>query len=107
VGPMTPRVVLANVEFERGLFGEVAFGNAANLDLQLERLGCGDIGFPFDLKDEAGAFGGFFAKLGLIGVAVIKAGSEGGAAFEVEKLREDLEDAALACAGGRGEKQKR
>lgn len=105
--PVAVPVMLVDGEFDRGFLGEIAFRNAAHLDFQFERLGFRGFGFPLDLKAITGAFLGIFAEFGLIGVAIVKAGREGGAAFEVEVLREDFVNAALRRAGMGGENKER
>ena len=51
------------------------------------------LGFPFDGEAQTRPLLGMLAQLGLVGVALVKTRGKRVAPFEIEKLRQDFDDA--------------
>ena len=88
--------------FERGPAGHSILADAAQLDPQFQ-LRTADIRrFPQNIKTDGGTLIGVTAKISLVGVAVVQARRQSLLAFEVEKKRQDFDDAARDGIAGEG-----
>ena len=89
-----------NGRFHGGAFGLGGIRDAAHFNAEFEGIGGGGPSLPLHGETESGTSGGVAAEDVLVGVAVVEAGGEGGAALEIEKLGQDFIDSPLGRANG-------
>ena len=88
--------------FERGLARHSILADAAQFDPQFQFRITGIRRFPQNIKTDGRTLIQVAAEIGLVGVAVIQARRQRVLAFEVEKKRQDFDDAARDGIPGEG-----
>src|SRR5206468_5119134 len=92
-GPMSRPAGAARLQdpLEDHLFRQRALSEAAQLQLELERLPNSPLGFPLRIEPQARSLLGMLSQVDLISVAVVKAWRKRMASLQIQKMGQHLD----------------